>query len=262
MYVLDGHLELLPRGVVGEVCVAGGALSWGYVNRAAMTAERFVPNPYGPPGSRLYRTGDLGRVLADGSVDLIGRRDGQVKVRGYRVELGEIESVLGEHPLVVEARVLLQTTTTGDRQLVAYVVPERSDDPAGPEQLRSWLADRLPDYMLPSAVVPLERIPLTTNGKLDTAALPEPDGGGTGDNYVAPDGPLEELIAEIWGEVLGTRVGAADTFVDLGGDSIRAVGLTGALHNAGLKVSVRELFAHPTVARLAQVLADRTPANH
>ena len=262
MYVLDEQLELVPRGVVGEVCVAGEALAWGYANRAAMTAERFVPNPYGPPGSRLYRTGDLGRVLADGSVDLLGRRDGQVKVRGYRVELGEIESVLGEHPLVAEARVLLQTTMSGDRQLVAYVVPELSDDTVGLDDVRAWLADRLPDYMLPSAVVRLEHIPLTANGKLDTAALPELGGSGTGDNYVAPNGPQEELIAEIWCQVLGKRVGADDAFIDAGGDSIRAVALTGALHNAGLKVSVRELFAHPTVARLAQLLDDRALTSH
>jgi amino acid adenylation domain-containing protein len=262
MYVLDTHLELVPRGVVGEVCVAGAALSWGYANRAGMTAARFVPNPYGPPGSRLYRTGDLGRVLADGSVDLIGRRDGMVKVRGYRVELGEIESMLGEHPLVTEARVLLHATAHGDRQLVAYLVPARADDPVGLDLLRPWLADRLPDYMHPSTLVHLERIPLTPNGKLDTAALPEPDGRDTGDTYVAPEGPMEELVADIWSEVLGKRVGTQDAFIDIGGDSIRAVALTGALRNAALKVTVRDLFAHPTVSLLARMLAERAPANH
>lgn len=272
MYVLDEHLQLLPRGVVGEVCVGGEAPAWGYANRFAMTAERFVPNPYGPPGSRLYRTGDLGRVLEDGSVDLLGRRDGQVKIRGYRVELGEVETVLGEHPLVAEARVLLRTSVgTEDRagredRLVAYAVPERSDDAIDPDRLNAWLSERLPAYMLPNRIVQLERIPLTANGKLDTAALPEHDGDGDGDGarkaYVAPEGPMQERIAEIWYQVLGRRVGAYDSFADVGGDSIRAVGLTGALRNAGLKVSVREVFAHPTVARLARLLDDRSPTDH
>ncbi|MBN6039752.1 non-ribosomal peptide synthetase [Amycolatopsis sp. 195334CR] len=256
MYVLDNRLELVPAGVVGEVCVAGDAVAMGYVNRPAMTAERFVPDPYGPPGSRLYRTGDLGRVLADGSVDLVGRRDGQVKIRGYRVELGEIEAVLGDHPRISEARVLLQPTARGDRKLVAYLVTD--GEPLGLEEVRSWLADRLPDYMQPYAVVPLERMPLTANGKLDTAALPLPDGGGAEDSYVAPVGPLQEQLAAVWGEVLGRRVGAEDTFAELGGDSISAVALTGALDNAGLGVTVRELFAHPTVAGLAGLLAARS----
>jgi len=145
---------------------------------------------------------------------------------------------------------------------VAYVVPEQGDDPVGLDQLRPWLGERLPDYMWPSSVVHLDRIPLTTNGKLDTAALPEPEGGEVADDYVAPSGPLEEQIAEIWHQVLGKRVGAHDAFVDIGGDSIRAVGLTGALHNAGLKITVRELFTHQTVARLAQLYADRSPTTH
>jgi len=257
MYVLDARLELLPRGAVGEVCVAGEALAWGYANRPAMTAERFVPNPYGPAGSRLYRTGDLGRVLPDGSVDLIGRRDGQVKVRGYRVELGEIESVLAEHPAITEARVLLHTKANGDRQLVAYLV----SSPVTLDELRTWLTNRLPDYMWPSSLVFLERIPLTSNGKLDRDALPEPEGAGAADEFVAPEGPTEELVASIWSEVLGTRVSARTTFVDLGGDSIRAVTLTGALTNAGLKVTVKELFTHQTVAELAGMLAERSVAN-
>ncbi|GAA1216887.1 non-ribosomal peptide synthetase [Prauserella alba] len=263
IHVLDARLELLPRGAVGEVCVAGEGLATGYENRPAMTAERFVPNPYGPPGSRLYRTGDLGRVLADGSVDLLGRRDGQVKIRGYRVELGEIESVLGEHPLIAEARVLLRTGSGDDRRLVAYVVPESGDEAVAAEPVRAWLADRLPEYMVPAVVVQLDRLPLTANGKLDTDALPETGEEEPGDSYIPPEGPLEQRIAEIWGEVLGKRVGAADEFGALGGDSIRAVALTGALTNAGYSVSVRELFTHPTVSRLARLLADRhghTPA--
>ena len=256
MYVLDDNLELVPWGVVGEVCVGGAAVALGYVNRAAMTAERFVPDPYGPPGSRLYRTGDLGRVLPDGSVDLLGRRDGQVKVRGYRVELGEVEAVLREHELVGEARVLLGD----DRRLVAYVVPAGGGEPVALDEVRPWLAERLPDYMTPSQFVHLDRIPLTANGKLDTAALPAPDGRVVGTPYVAPSGPLEQRIADIWEQVLGRPVGAEDAFVDVGGDSIRAVALTGALTNEGMKVTVRELFAHPTVASLARLLTDRVPA--
>ena len=256
MYVLDEWLRPVPLGVVGEVCVGGVGVARGYVNRAAQTADKFVPDPYGVPGARLYRTGDLGRVLADGTVDFVGRRDGQVKIRGYRVELGEIEGALRGHATVAETRVVLREDSPGDRRLVAYVV-EAGPGGSDPEQLRSWLGQKLPEYMVPAAVVHLERIPLTANGKLDVAALPAPDTAELTDGYLAPRTAAEQRMADVWTEVLGVeRVGVEDGFFDLGGDSIRAVALVGAMRVAGFDVSVRDVFAHRTVAALCDQLAE------
>lgn len=215
----------------------------------------------------MYRTGDLGRVLPDGNVDFVGRDDGQVKIRGYRVELGEIEGVLAGHRLVAEARVVVGDQGVGERRLVAYVVGVAGVGGEGSEavsaevsaEVRQWLAGRLPEYMVPAALVWVERIPLTANGKLDVAGLPAVGGvEAVAGGYVAPRGPLEARVAQVWAEVLGAgRVGVEDGFFDLGGDSIRAVALVGTLRVEGFDVSVRDVFAHRTVAGLCELIADQ-----
>ncbi|MBQ0984632.1 amino acid adenylation domain-containing protein [Streptomyces sp. F63] len=259
MYVLDERLQPVPAGVAGELYVGGGGLARGYLRRPELTAGRFVPDPYGPPGGRLYRTGDIVRLLPDGSADFLGRGDGQVKIRGYRVELGEIEAALGDHPRVSDARVLLREDVPGDKRLVAYLVPdgESAPDPAG---LHTLLGRTLPDYMVPSAFVVLDSIPLNANGKVDQRALPAPGGDAYARaGYTAPRTPLEERVTAVWSQVLGHgRLGVHDDFFDLGGDSIRAVALVGALRSERLDVAVRDVFAHRTVAGLCELLAGRT----
>ncbi|MCO5995881.1 non-ribosomal peptide synthetase [Actinoallomurus rhizosphaericola] len=247
MYVLDEAMLPAPVGVVGEVYIGGVGLARGYVGRPGLTAEKFLPDPYGEPGSRLYRTGDLARVLPDGSVDFAGRVDHQVKLRGYRIELDEIEAVLTADSGVRDAVVALR-----EDRLVAYVVGD-----AEHEGLRRRAARALPSYMVPSAFVTLDAIPLTANGKVDRRALPAPGREALTDTgYAAPSGPTQELIARIWSQVLKVdRPGAEDSFFDLGGDSISAVGLAGALRDAGFDLGVKDVFAARTIAALAE-LAD------
>ncbi|MBT2491922.1 amino acid adenylation domain-containing protein [Streptomyces sp. ISL-96] len=251
--LLDGHGELVPIGVPGEIHVGGPGVARGYLNRPELTAGRFVPDPFGPAGARLYKSGDLARRLPDGSLEFLGRIDDQVKIRGFRIELGEIESALAGHPGVRDAVVVVR-----DERLVAYVVPAGHAPSLG--ELRAHLAASLPEYMIPAAFVPLDALPLTTNGKLDKRALPAPgqDVLGSGRAYVAPRTVVEEHIAEVWQEVLGLdRVSVEDGFFDLGGDSIRAVALVGALRAAGLDVAVRDIFDHRTIAGLAGLVAGR-----
>ncbi|GAA4958366.1 non-ribosomal peptide synthetase [Actinoplanes utahensis] len=247
MYVLDEAMLLAPVGVTGEVYIGGAGLARGYVNRPGLTAERFLPDPYGGPGSRLYRTGDLARVLPDGAVDFLGRVDNQVKLRGHRIELGEIEAVLSAAEDVRDAVVVLR-----EDRLVAYVTGDA--DPAG---LERRTRDALPAYMVPSAFVRLDAIPLTANGKVDRRALPAPDRQAlTGNEYAAPSGEIQELIARIWSSLLKVEApGAHDSFFDLGGDSISAVGLAGALRAEGFDLSVRDVFAARTIAALADLAA-------
>ncbi|HEX6355313.1 amino acid adenylation domain-containing protein [Actinophytocola sp.] len=251
MYVLDDTQQPVPVGVPGELCVGGIGVARGYVGRPGLTAARFVPNPFGPPGTRLYRTGDIARVLPSGAVDVIGRRDGQVKIRGYRVELGEVEAVLSGHPEVAEARVVCRQGPGGDQRLVAYLVAAADGAVPAPEQLTRWLATTLPAYMVPGAYVQVPRIPLTPNGKLDTAALPDAAADTGRTRHVPPRTPSQQRMAAVWAEVLGVaRVGIEDSFFDLGGDSIRAVVLVTALRAEGFAVSARDIFAAPTIARL------------
>ncbi|MET7649196.1 amino acid adenylation domain-containing protein [Streptomyces sp. NPDC005426] len=250
MYVLDETFSPVPSGVVGEVCVGGTGVARGYAGRPGATAEKFLPDPFGEPGSRLYRTGDLGRVLPDGTVEFAGRVDRQLKIRGYRVEPAEVEGTLTGHPSVTEARVLAV-----DGRLAAYYVP--AADVPEPGALRDWLALTLPDHMIPGTFQALERIPLTPVGKLDVAALPAP-GPARDVVRTAPRTPLEEQVAAVWEQVLQVgEVGVHDSFFDLGGDSIRAVALVGAVREAGLDVSVRDVFAHHTVAALCELVASR-----
>ncbi|MBU3863233.1 amino acid adenylation domain-containing protein [Streptomyces sp. 4503] len=255
LYVLDERLEPVPVGVPGELHVAGIGVGRGYLGRPELTARQFVPDPYGPAGTRMYRTGDLVTRRPDGALDFLGRRDDQVKVRGHRIELGEIEAELGDHPGVVQAVVVLR----GER-LVAYCTLVGA--PVEPAELRERLAQKLPEYMVPAAFVTLERIPLTPNGKVDRRALPDPgDDAFTAGDYLAPRTPLESKVAEIWRGALDVaRVGVSDGFFDLGGDSIRAVAVTGALRAEGLDVTVRDVFEARTVERLCALIADRAPA--
>ncbi|AZQ72655.1 amino acid adenylation domain-containing protein [Streptomyces luteoverticillatus] len=257
VYLLDRRGNLAPVGVPGEIHVGGPGVARGYLNRPDLTAERFVPDPFGPAGSRMYRSGDLARRLPDGSLEFLGRIDHQVKIRGFRVELGEIEAALAAHPLVRDAVVIVREDTPGDKQLVAYLVPMEDEAPE-PAELRALLSASLPAYMVPSAFVVLERLPLTTNGKLDRRALPAPDRAALGAEaaYVAPRTDDEERIAAVWCDILGLdRIGVEEAFFTVGGDSIRAVALVGALRNAGYDVTVRDVFEHHTVAGLAAAVA-------
>ncbi|WP_446038675.1 amino acid adenylation domain-containing protein [Streptomyces sp. SID1121] len=268
MYVLDDLLRPLPVGIPGEVWIGGIGLARGYAGRPDLTAERFLPDPYGPPGARLYRTGDLARVLPDGNLDFIARADHQVKLRGYRIEPGEIESALSAHPAVADAVALVREDSPGDQHLVAYLVAAEGADPAAltPAALRAHIGDTLPPYMVPTAYMTLPALPLTANGKLDRRALPAPGRAATavGEHVEARDA-TERAVAEVWATVLGLdTVGVQDNFFDLGGDSIRAVSLVGALREAGWETTVRDIFEHRTVARLRAHLGEprdaETPA--
>ncbi|MBV9774815.1 MAG: amino acid adenylation domain-containing protein, partial [Gemmatimonadetes bacterium] len=249
-YVLDGVGQPAPIGVAGELYVGGAQLARGYVGRSDLTADRFVPDPFGPEaGGRLYRTGDRARRLADGTVEYLGRTDHQVKIRGFRVEPGEIEAVLCGHEQVREAVVSLREDVPGRQRLAAYVTAEDRVDGA---ELRAYLAERLPEYMVPGAFVVLEELPVTANGKVDRGALPAPE-TASGEAYVAPRTPVEELMAGIWAEVLKTgRVGAEDDFFALGGHSLLATQVVSRARQAfGVEVPLRALFEAPTLAALA-----------
>ncbi len=267
IYILDAHGEPVPVGLTGELYIGGAGVARGYLNRPALTAERFVRDPFtAEAGARMYRTGDLGRWLADGNIEFLGRNDFQVKIRGFRIELGEIEARLSKHEGVREAVVLAREDTPGDRRLVAYYTSPPATDPeqeaVGAEQLRLHLAAALPQYMVPAAYVRLESLPLTANGKLDRKALPAPEGDAyVVRQYEAPQGPIEELLAGIWAEVLKLeRVGRHDNFFELGGHSLMAVTLVERLARAGLKADVRALFAAPTLAELAASFDTNAPA--
>jgi amino acid adenylation domain-containing protein len=257
-YVLDARLEPAPVGVPGELYLAGAGVARGYLNRPDLTAERFLPDPFataaGAAGARLYRTGDLVRWLPSGLLEFLGRTDRQVKVRGFRVELGEIEAALAEHPAVREAAVLAREDPPGERRLVAYVSPHPGRDAAAGE-LRAFLAERLPEHLVPAAFVALAALPLNASGKVDRRALPAPDASrpelaGT---YVAPTTPAEEGVAAIWCEVLGLeRVGIHDDFYELGGHSLLIPQVMHKLRrDFQVEVPLRTLAEETTVARLA-----------
>jgi amino acid adenylation domain-containing protein len=252
-YVLDRRNRPVPTGVTGELHIGGAGLARGYGGQPGLTAERFVPNPFGPPGSRLYRTGDLARLLPDGSIDFIGRTDMQVKIRGHRVETGEVEHALIRLPQVAAALVVPYETAPGDRKLLAYVVPEGTnlDIPA----LRAELGRTLPEHMIPGIFVRLDALPLTANGKVDRAALPDPAQlRPTADPTLAEETTeLQRTICEVWAKALFVEhVGVQDNFFDLGGDSLSAVRVMFQLQQEHrIDVSVHTLYAAPTVAELA-----------
>ncbi|MFP2934055.1 non-ribosomal peptide synthetase, partial [Pyxidicoccus sp. 3LG] len=255
VYVLDAALRPVPVGVPGELCVDSVGLARGYHRQAALTAERFVPNPFSSlPGARLYRTGDRVRWLADGTLEYLGRIDFQVKLRGFRIELGEVESALAQHPSVREAVAVVREDAPGDKRLVAYVVAEEGDA-LDALALRAFLKQRLPEHMVPAALVALDALPLTPNGKVDRAALPSPEGAqsAAAHEYLAPRTPVEQQLAEMWAELLHVeRVGAHDDFFELGGHSLLATQLVSRLQASfGVELPLRELFEAPTVAKLA-----------
>ncbi|CCK30425.1 amino acid adenylation domain protein [Streptomyces davaonensis JCM 4913] len=255
VYLMDGALRPVPVGARGELYLAGDGLARGYLRRAALTAERFVADPFGPPGARMYRTGDVARRTADGTLEYLGRADDQVKVRGFRIEPGEIEAVLAADPAVAQAVVVVREDRPGVRQLVGYAAPA-AGAVLEPAALRGRVAAALPDHMVPAAVVVLDRLPVTASGKLDRGALPAPDFSGVRDSR-APRTPREELVCALFAEALEVeRVGIDDSFFDLGGDSITSIRLVTLAHAQGLDISPRDVFSHKTAAALAAAVKD------
>ncbi|WP_370949850.1 amino acid adenylation domain-containing protein [Amycolatopsis sp. cg5] len=250
VYVLDRWLRPVPVGVPGDLYFAGAQLARGYLNRPALTAERFVADPFGP--GQMYRTGDLARWTADGAIEYLGRVDDQVKVRGYRIELGEIEVVLAAHPGVAQATAVVRTGPTGVPRIVAYV----TGDAPSVSDLRDFARQSLPNYMVPSAFVVLDEFPVTSSGKVDRNALPAPEADAEPDDaYVAPRSVVEATLAGVWAEVLGLeRVGVEDNFFDLGGDSILSIQVVSKIRQAGLAMTSKDLFLNQTIARLGTVV--------
>ncbi|MFD5753643.1 amino acid adenylation domain-containing protein, partial [Streptomyces sp. NPDC127033] len=248
-YVLSGGLVPVPVGVWGELYLGGG-LARGYLGRPGLTAGRFVADPF-RSGGRLYRTGDVVRWHGDGSLEYAGRGDDQVKVRGFRIELGEIEAVLSAHPGVARAAVVAREDVPGVKRLAAYVVAERAGD-VDIAAVREHVASALPEYMVPAAFVVLGALPLNANGKLDRRALPAPEFEAPGTAFVAPRNEAERVLCEVWAEVLGlNRIGTEDNFFDLGGDSIISLQVVSRARRAGLALSSRDVFLHPTISALA-----------
>ena len=260
IYILDRHLQPVPIGVPGELHIGGEGLSRGYLNRTDLTAEKFILNPFSDePGSRLYKTGDLVRYLPDGNIEFLGRLDHQVKIRGFRIELGAIEAVLGQHFAIRETVVIATEDYIGDKCLVAYIIPQ-SDRVLTASEVRRFLKEKLPKYMVPSAFIMLDAIPLTPNGKIDRRALPAPDWEQRDleEIFVAPRTPIEEALADIWSQILGVKqIGVKDNFFDLGGHSLLAVRLVAEIEKAvNIKVPLAALFQFTTVEQMARFVQD------
>lgn len=261
IYILDRNLQPVPAGVPGEIFIGGEGVTRGYLNRADLTAEKFIRHPFSAePAARLYRTGDLGRWLAAGTIEFLGRIDHQVKIRGHRIELGEIESLLGSHPAVREAVVVAREDSPGDKRLAAYIVAASEAKPSTTE-LRRFMQEKLPEAMIPSAFTFLERLPLTPNGKVNRKALPAPESSRPEleTAYVAPRNVLENSIAQVWQQLLRVeKVGRRDNFFDLGGNSLLIVQAQARLRERfGFDLPVVKLFQYPTVEALAGLLGDR-----
>ncbi|MFJ3335011.1 non-ribosomal peptide synthase/polyketide synthase [Streptomyces sp. NPDC086766] len=262
-YVLDDRLRPVPPGVGGELYLAGVQLARGYTGRPGLTAARFLPDPFGPPGARMYRTGDLARWTGEGRLDYLGRADDQVKVRGHRIEPGEVEAALTDLPAVAAAAVVAVTDPQGHTRLAAYLVPADRGTRLDAAEVRSACRRVLPDHMVPSSFTVLDALPTTVSGKVDRRALPAPDldGGEREKEFVAPRTPEEETLAGIWAEVLGARrVGVTDNFFELGGDSILSIQAVSRARAAGLHLTSRDVFRHQTVADLAAAASARTAA--
>jgi len=261
VYLLDEHLQPVPIGIPGEMYVGGAGVARGYLNRPELTAQRFISNSFDSSkfkiqNSKLYKTGDLARYLPNGELEYLGRIDNQVKIRGFRIELGEIEALLASHPVVWESVVVVREDEPGKKRLVAYVVPKTEQSPKAAE-LRRFLKQKLPEYMVPSAFVQLEALPLTANGKVDRRALRVPDTARPEleDVFVVPSTPEEKILAAIWANVLGVeQVGINDNFFALGGDSIRSIQVLSQAKEQGLSFSVQQLFQQQTIHELVQEL--------
>jgi len=259
-YVLDQHRQAVPVGVPGELYIGGDGVAEGYRGRPELTAERFVPDPFGAGDGRLYRTGDMVRWRADGTLDFLGRIDHQVKLRGFRIELEEIEAALASQDGITTVVVIVREDVAGDKRLVAYFVSRDGDAPEI-DTLRRALKARLPPYMVPSAFVALDSMPTTPNGKLDRQALPAPDGATREreHDFVAPATPVEQALAEIWGHVLVVdRVGIDDDFFDLGGHSLLAVKMVAQVFDdLGVELALRRLFETPRIRELAAGITEQ-----
>ena len=261
--MLDQRGQMVPVGVAGELYIGGDGLARGYLRRPELTAEKFVPHPYSAePGARLYRTGDLVRYQDDGNIEFLQRMDQQVKVRGFRVELGEIESLLNQYWAIVESVVVAGKDASGDTRLIAYIVPEEGVEPTSSE-MWAFLQEKLPSYMLPSVFVTIKELPLTPNGKVDRRALPLPEqiGDEVSANFIAPRTVMEETVAEIWRQTLGiTQVGVESNFFDLGGHSLLATRVMSQIREScGIELPLRVLFESPTIAALARKLEEAQP---
>jgi acyl carrier protein len=257
IFLLDSSLQPVPVGVTGELYIGGVGLARGYLHQPDLTQEKFIRSPFSSDSSlRLYRTGDLARYLPDGKIVFVGRIDTQVKIRGYRIELGEIESVLSQHPAVREAVVLAREDNPGDRRLVTYVVTVPGSPSAN--ELRSFLQQKFPEYMVPSVFMFLDALPLTPNGKVDRKALPAPDPirPESDETFAAPRTPVEEVLVNIWAEVLKIdKLGIHDNFFELGGHSLLAIQAVSRVRDALRKtIPLRNLFEAPTVSALALLI--------
>jgi acyl carrier protein len=260
VYLLNAEMEPVPVGVPAELYIGGVALAHGYMNQAGLTAEKFVPDPFtAHPGARLYKTGDLAQFSTNGEIEFLGRKDYQVKIRGARVELEEIERVLLQHPAIRDAVVTVREGGTGDRRLAAYVTLQ-PDQSATLMQMRTHLRDRLPDYMLPAWFVVLNSLPLNSSGKIDRNALPAPTNEDLGpeQEYVAPRNPTEEIVAAIFVEVLQTeQVGILDNFFESGGHSLLVIQLVARLRETfQVEVPMKRIFDDPTVAGVSAALLE------
>jgi amino acid adenylation domain-containing protein len=263
IYILDHYLQPVPIGVAGELHIGGDSLARGYLNQPELTADKFITIEHlggqDAHPTRVYRTGDLARYLPDGNIEFLGRIDHQVKIRGFRIELGEVESVLRQYPAIGETIIIAQEDELSNKRLVAYIVPNQSE--CSVSNLRNFLKEKLPEYMVPSAFVTLKALPLTPNGKVDRQALPAPDSvkPELEGRFVAPRTPIEETITKIWAQVLGLeRISIYDNFFELGGDSILSIQIVARANQAGLQLTPKQLFESPTVAGLAAVAG--TPA--
>ncbi|HEY54467.1 MAG TPA: AMP-binding protein, partial [Caldilineae bacterium] len=265
IYLLDRYGQPVPVGAPGEMYIGGVGVARGYLNRPAVTAEKFVPDPFGDtPGARLYRTGDLARRLPDGSIEFMGRIDHQVKVRGFRIELGEIDTQLKRHPEVRDAVTLAREDRSDNVRLVAYVLPANEREPT-PGELRAFIQRDLPEYMTPAIFMVLDAFPLTPSGKVDRNALPAPtsERPELATPYVMPSNPLQRTLVEIWQDVLDIeKVGVNDNFFDLGGHSLLLARVHSRIQDVvGKELSMVELFRFPTVGALAEHLDDENGKN-
>ncbi len=264
LYVLDKYLQPVPIGIPGELYIGGVGVARGYLNKPELTAEKFIPNPFivetryiaSPRNSKLYKTGDLVRYLPDGNLEYLGRLDNQVKIKGFRIELEEIEAVLNQYPQIQQACVIPHSDDSGNQRLVAYFV---SSHAIVNNEIRQFLRGKLPDYMIPSFFVELKKLPLTSNGKIDRKALPIPDlSQGKNENNTPPTTEKEIILTKIWSEVLGINVGIDDNFFEMGGDSILSIQIIARANQAGLSLTPRQLFQYQTIAELATVAGTKT----